>query len=66
MKKLRMLRLERELSMDAAAALAGLSGRQRWYEIERGLKPNITLETLDKIATALGVDPADLLKRTGQ
>ena len=59
-----MMKLKREkkgLSQSAAAELAGLS-RQRWNDIESGRKPNIELDTLDRIAAALGVKAKDLLK----
>lgn len=60
--KLRQLRETQGLTMDDAAKLAGLPNRQRWNDIENGRKPNITLDTLDKIARALGVSAKDLLK----
>ena len=60
--KVRELRLKRGLSMVQAAADAGFNNRQRWYAIESGRKENITLETLNSIAAALGVRAKDLLK----
>ena len=41
--------------------LAGMTDRQAWSRIERG-HTAITLDTLEKIATALGVKGKDLLK----
>ena len=60
--KIKRLREAKELSQEAAAKLAGIPSRQRWNDIESGRKPNITIDTLDKIARALGVKAADLLK----
>nr|MBA2632940.1 helix-turn-helix transcriptional regulator [Chloroflexota bacterium] len=59
--KVRELRLKRGLSQAEAAAAAGLAGRQRWYEIESGTKSNITIDTLNRVAAALGVKARDLL-----
>jgi transcriptional regulator with XRE-family HTH domain len=60
--KVKALRMKCGLSLDAAARAAGFTNRQRWFEIESGAKTNITLETLDKLARALGVKAKDLLK----
>ncbi len=60
--KLRELRLKRGMSMDDAAAAAGFNNRQRWYAIESGQKKNITLDTLNAIAAALGVKAKELLR----
>ena len=60
--KMKALRIKRGLSMEQAAAAAGLRGRQRWYEIESGRQTNLTLDTLNRIAAALGVRAKDLLK----
>jgi transcriptional regulator with XRE-family HTH domain len=60
--KIKRLREAKELSQEAAAKLAGIPSRQRWNDIESGRKPNITIDTLDKIARALGVKATDLLK----
>jgi transcriptional regulator with XRE-family HTH domain len=61
--KVRELREKRGLTMEQAATKAGMPSRQRWYEIESGAKPNITIDTLDKMATALGVKARDLLTK---
>jgi transcriptional regulator with XRE-family HTH domain len=61
--KIRQLREAAGLSMDQAAKLAGMNSRQRWYEVESGLRANITIGTLDAMARALGVEPADLLAK---
>ena len=60
--KMRELRLSRGMSQEEAATAAGFDNRQRWYEIESGRKPNVTIETLNAIAKALGVRGRDLLK----
>ena len=59
--KIRALREARGWSMADAAKAAGFTGRAQWYDVESGRKPNVTLETLGKIADALGVDPRELL-----
>ena len=62
--KMKELREKLGLSMDEAARRAGFTSRQRWYEIEagRGSRTNIKLDTLNRIAAALGVKAKDLLK----
>lgn len=60
--KLKTLRESRGLTMDAAAKLAGMPNRHRWWEIESGHKSNITLSTLDALCRALQCKPAELLK----
>jgi transcriptional regulator with XRE-family HTH domain len=60
--KIRKLRKGRKLSQTEAATLAGLSGVARWSEIESGRMTNITMDTLAKMAKALGVKAKDLLK----
>ncbi len=61
--KIRQLREELKLSQEDAAQRAGLSNRQHWHQIESGGKPNVTLETLERIAKALKTTPCDLIKR---
>jgi transcriptional regulator with XRE-family HTH domain len=58
---LRRLRLEREWSQEDCAEQCGL---HRTYigAVERGER-NITLATLDTIAAAFGVSPAELITR---
>jgi transcriptional regulator with XRE-family HTH domain len=61
--KLRRLRDEAGLSQaEAAAKVFDGRSRQWWHNIESGLQANVTLETLDQIARALGVKAKDLLK----
>ena len=61
-KKIRRLREQARLSQAEAATKAGLGTRQRWHGIESGASTNIELDTLERIAKALGVKAKDLLK----
>ncbi|KQZ30962.1 helix-turn-helix domain-containing protein [Caulobacter sp. Root1472] len=56
----RELRLEKNLTQEQFAELSGLS-QQYISGLERGLR-NPTVVTLYEIATALNVQPTDLLK----
>ena len=62
-KNIKEIREAKELSQEKAAEKANIS-RNRWQEIEYGCK-NITIETLRRMAEALGVSPITLgiLKR---
>ncbi|MCA1833218.1 MAG: helix-turn-helix domain-containing protein [Actinomycetota bacterium] len=55
--RLREFRLERGLTQETLAELAGLH-RNYVGEVERGLR-NIALENIHALADALGIDPAD-------
>jgi transcriptional regulator with XRE-family HTH domain len=59
--KMKKLREDLGLSQREAAELAGMGSGQQWYAVESGTKSNVSLDTLGKIAKALGVDAADLL-----
>jgi transcriptional regulator with XRE-family HTH domain len=59
--KIKKFRTDAKLTQEAAAEKAGIGSRQQWNDIESGRKANIGMDTLGKIATALGVDAADLL-----
>ena len=61
---LRRLRLESEMSQDDVAAEAGV--RQALVSAIEVETANPTLETLDRVAAALGVDLAKLFERTGR
>ncbi len=58
---LRAMRSERGLPQEAFAARAGMD-RSYYGAIERG-EFNVSLDTIVKIADALGVSPATLLRR---
>ena len=60
--KIRSLRLELNLTQAAAAERAGLASAQKWNDIENGRRTNLTIETLERVAAALGVKAKDLLK----
>jgi transcriptional regulator with XRE-family HTH domain len=60
--KIKALREKLGLSQAEAAEKAGMNGRQDWSAIETGRRPGITVATLEKIASALGVRAKDLLK----
>jgi transcriptional regulator with XRE-family HTH domain len=60
--KIRSLREKRGLTQEAAAELAGLKNRQYWNNIETGQRVNVTIDTLEKVAKALGCKAKDLLK----
>ena len=59
--KIRRLREQKGWSQEEAARASGLSTRQRWNDIESGRKASITINTLEKIAEALGVSARELL-----
>lgn len=58
--KMRAMREAAELTQVETAKRAGMTVSQ-WNDIEKGRKPNVTIETLATIAAALGVDARDLL-----
>ena len=58
---MKTLREAKGLTLSQAAEAAGLGGPSRWRDIESGRRQNVTLETLARIADALGVEPSDLL-----
>jgi len=60
--KLRRLREEKAWSLEEAADRAGLTSKGHWSDIENGRKSNVKLDTLDKIANALGVRAGELLR----
>jgi transcriptional regulator with XRE-family HTH domain len=61
--KMKRLRQKLGLTQEEAARRAGLPSRARWNDIESGRKINVTMESLDAIAKALAVHPAELLRR---
>jgi transcriptional regulator with XRE-family HTH domain len=60
--RIEALRKELGLTQEEAAAKANLPGRGYWNDIVSGRKANVTIEVLEKIASALGVPSKDLLK----
>jgi transcriptional regulator with XRE-family HTH domain len=60
---IRSMRTERGLPQEAFAGRAGMD-RSYYGAIERG-EFNVSLDTIMKIASALGVSAAALLKRAG-
>ncbi len=60
--KIRKLREALDLTQATLAKRAGLPSAQYLSDIERGIRSNLTIETLDCIAAALGVKAKDLLK----
>jgi len=61
-KNIKRLRQAKELSQDRLSKLADLS-LNSVVNIESGNNPNPTIETLEKIAKALGVSIEELLKK---
>jgi transcriptional regulator with XRE-family HTH domain len=60
--KVKKLREAAGLTFEQAAEKAGFTSGQQWYLIESDRRANVKLDTLGKIASALGVDAADLLR----
>jgi transcriptional regulator with XRE-family HTH domain len=58
-RRLRRIRLERGLSQEQLASLAGLD-RTYVSSCEAGRR-NATIRTIDRLSTALGIDPAALV-----
>jgi transcriptional regulator with XRE-family HTH domain len=60
--KIKATRTKLGLTQEQAAQKAGLQTRQAWNKIEAGRAGSITLDTLAKVAKALGVKAKDLLE----
>jgi transcriptional regulator with XRE-family HTH domain len=62
--KIKSLRKNRELTLEQAAAKAGMRHKQHWSNIESGRQrsKSISVELLERVADALGVKPVELLK----
>jgi transcriptional regulator with XRE-family HTH domain len=60
--RIRELREKLNLTQAQAAERAEMSSPQKWSDIENGRRANVTIDTLTRIAAALGVKPKDLLK----
>lgn len=65
MNNFKMLRLKRRLTQLQVAEKAGLS-QAYINELETGKKSNPSLETLTKLAEALGVSITEFLEREGR
>jgi transcriptional regulator with XRE-family HTH domain len=61
--RIRAARTSAGLSQEEAASRAGI-GYKRWQEIEGGAA-NPTIRTLDRIATTLGVEIWNILRKGG-
>jgi DNA-binding Xre family transcriptional regulator len=59
LEKLRKWRGDR--TYDDVAKLIGIS-KGNYHMIEKGDRPDVRISTLGKIASAMGVEPAELLK----
>jgi transcriptional regulator with XRE-family HTH domain len=62
--RIRAARLAAGLSQESAAAVSGV-GYKRWQEIEGG-SANPTIRTLDRIATTLGVEIWNIVKKASR
>jgi transcriptional regulator with XRE-family HTH domain len=60
--RMRQLRDAKGWSQTEAGAVAGFTGASQWSDIETGRKKNPTLDTISRIAEALGVDARTLIK----
>lgn len=60
--RIRTLREKKKLTQEQAAELAGMKGRQAWYNVESGREKNLTLERLEKVAAVLGCKAQDLIQ----
>ena len=60
--KIKRLREKVGLTMGQAATKAGFASRQQWYQVESGRRENMTVQTLEKVASVLGCRAKDLLK----
>jgi DNA-binding Xre family transcriptional regulator len=62
-RKMKELRLELRLSVAEATQRAGWTAARRtyWHRLEKGTKPNPTVQTLCEVSQALDCEPADLI-----
>ena len=59
-KRLRFLRQKHELTQERFAEIAGISYKY-YQQVEAGRKPNLRLDTLERLADAYGLDVWQLL-----
>lgn len=60
--KIRRLREKLGMTQEEAAKKAGMASRQEWNHVEKGRRPKLQIDILERIAMALGVKDKDLLK----
>lgn len=60
-RRIRQARLRAKLSQEAASRAAHIDYK-RWQTIEKG-EANLTIQTLDRVATAIGLDFWGLMRR---
>jgi transcriptional regulator with XRE-family HTH domain len=60
--KITRLREGLNLSMAAAAKLAKMKSAQQWHGVESGSRKNPSIDTVERVAKALGVTVNDLLR----
>ncbi|HEV7299231.1 MAG TPA: helix-turn-helix transcriptional regulator [Tepidisphaeraceae bacterium] len=60
--KIRTLRIAKGLTMAAVAQLAGMRTAQQWNGVESGERKNPSIDTVQRMAKALGVKVDALLK----
>jgi len=60
---LKALRLRHDVTQEEFALIAGFNYKY-YQEIESGRKKQVLLETVDRLAYAYGVKPADLIQET--
>lgn len=61
-KKIKLLREALGMTQQEAATKSGLKSRQHWNNVEAGQRTNLTIDSLEKIAKALGVKAFELMK----
>lgn len=63
LEKIKARRAKLGMTMEQAAEAAGFkSGRQYWYMLESGQRPDVPLSTVNRIAAALKCNAKDILK----
>jgi len=60
-KKIKRLREKANLTLQAAATRAGFENRQQWHQVESGARENPSIDTVQRMAHALGVTVDALL-----
>ena len=61
LKRLKQLRKQKGLTQEQVAEKSGFS--VKYYQmLESGKRPDMRLSTIERLATAFGISPADLLR----